>query len=373
MSENKLVGFAEEDARGYAGWRVAMASALGVFVSFASLLVYTFGIFLKPVALEFHWGREAISLAFGIAALSVAACSPFIGHLLDKYGARRVILPCLTVFGCAFASLSFLTPHLWHLYAVFLVLGIVGNGTAMLAYSRAVTTWFVKRRGMALAVLMSGGAVGSMVLPPLAQTLIDHLGWRGAVFSLGAMVLVLGLPVSAWFVKERPLAPGRERSETAGTTVGEGLRSRAFWILVVVLFLASISQNGAITHLSAMLTDRGIPASGAAIALSAMGAASLVGRLVTGWLIDRFFAARVSFCLLAGAALGVYLLSTAHTLAVGVVGSALIGLGMGGEADVTPYLLSRYFGLRSFSTLYGLTWTAYALAGAIGPVLMGRA
>lgn len=370
MSESKHL---DEGAWSYPGRRVALAAGFGVFVSFASLLVYTFGIFLKPVAQQFGWSRQEVSLAFGIAAMGIAVCSPLIGHLLDRFGVRLVILPCLLVFGGAFASLAWLTPHLWHLYALFAALGIVGNGTAQLAYSRAVSSWYVRRRGMALAVLMAGGAIGAIVLPPTAQFLIDALGWRGAAAALGGMVLVLGLPVVACFVHERPAAPGRHRHETAGAPVKAGLRSRAFWILIVVLFFASVSQNGALTHLSALLTDRGIPAGGAAVALSAMGAASLVGRLVTGWLLDRFFAPRVAFLLLAGAALGVFILSQAHSLAMGVWAAVLIGVGMGAEADVTPYLLSRYFGLRSFSTLYGLTWTAYALAGAIGPVLMGRA
>jgi MFS family permease len=140
-----------------------------------------------------------------------------------------------------------------------------------------------------------------------------------------------------------------------------------------VLFFSSIAQNGALAHMSALLTDRGVAASGGALALSAMGGAGLVGRLVTGWLLDRFFAARVSFVLLSTAAAGTLLLSTADSLMMGVLAAMLIGLGMGGEADVTPYLLSRYFGLRSFSVLYGLTWTFYAVAGAIGPILMGRA
>ena len=106
---------------------MAAASAVGVFVSFASLLVYTFGVFLKPLAEEFSWSREAVSAAFGIAAMTVALCSPPLGYLLDRVHPRRIIVPCLAVFGCAFASLSLLTPHLWHLYAVFVVFGIVGN------------------------------------------------------------------------------------------------------------------------------------------------------------------------------------------------------------------------------------------------------
>ena len=130
---------------------MAVASGVGVFVSFASLLVYTFGVFLKPLAEEFGWSREAVSAAFGIAAMTVAVCSPPLGYLLDRISPRRVIVPCLTIFGCAFASLSLLTPRLWHFYLVFVVLGIVGNGTAQMAYSRAVSSWFDRRRGAALA------------------------------------------------------------------------------------------------------------------------------------------------------------------------------------------------------------------------------
>jgi MFS family permease len=365
----------DERSAHYEGWRVAVASSVGVFVSFASLLVYTFGIFLKPLAEEFGWSRAAVSAAFGIAAMTVAVCSPPLGYLLDRYSPRRILVPCMAVFGCAFASLSLLTPHIWQLYASFFVMGIVGNGTAQMAYSRAVSSWFVERRGMGLAVVMSGGAIGAMVLPPVAEAMIERAGWRSACAMLGAMVLVVGLPAVAAFVRERPhdLDDGAAGPSVAdGTSVRDALRARPFWIVVAVLFLTSIAQNGALTHLAAMLTDRGVSTRGAATALAAMGGASLAGRFVTGWLLDRFFAPRAAFTLLSVAAVGTWLLSGAHSLGAGTLAAILIGLGMGGEADVTPYLLSRYFGLRSFAMLYGFTWTAYAIAGAIGPVLMGK-
>jgi predicted MFS family arabinose efflux permease len=357
---------------GYEGWRVAAAASVGVFVSFASLFVYTFGVLLKPLAEEFSWSREAVSAAFGIAAMTVAACSPGLGYLFDRVRPTRLIVPCLTIFGAAFASLALLGPRLWQLYATFFVLGVVGNGTAQMAYSRAVSSWFESRRGTALAVVMSGGAVGAMVLPPAAEALIASVGWRRACLVLGAMVIVVGVPVVSRFIRERPIDRTGPR-HLDGASVREGLASRVFWILIIVLFAQSIAQNGALTHMSALLTDRGVPASGAALALSAMGAASLVGRVTTGWLLDRFFAPRVGFCLLSVAAVGTYLLAGAQSLTTGVFAASLIGFGMGAEADVTPYVLSRYLGLRSFAMLYGLTWTAYAIAGAVGPVLMGRA
>jgi MFS family permease len=132
-------------------------------------------------------------------------------------------------------------------------------------------------------------------------------------------------------------------------------------------------MNGAITHLSALLTDRGITAANAALCAAVLGGSSLLGRVVVGWLLDRFFGAHIAFAVNLITALGVFLLARASNFPAGCLAAALIGIGAGGEAAITPYLLTRYFGLRSFSTLYGLTWTFYAAAAAIGPVILGRA
>ncbi len=352
------------------GWLVVAAAFCGAMVSFGSLLIFTFGIFLKPLSTEFGWSRESISSAFGIAAMTVAVCSPALGRLLDRYGARRIVAVSMLVFGLAFGSLSLLTPSLAHLYATFFVLGLVGNGTTQMGYARAVSSWFTERRGTALALVVAGVGVGSIVFPPLAQWIIDTHGWRAAYQALGALVLAMGIPLTLLWVRECPAE--HAHSAEHGCSVREGLASRAFWLLVAMLFLSSIAVNGAITHLSPLLTDRGIRPEQAALAVSVLGAASLTGRLVTGHLLDRYFGPRVACVLLAGVAAGILLLATASRSTTGIAAAALIGFGLGGEADVTPYLLTRYFGLRMFSTLYGFTWTAYAIAGATGPVLMGR-
>jgi MFS family permease len=132
-------------------------------------------------------------------------------------------------------------------------------------------------------------------------------------------------------------------------------------------------MNGAITHLSALLTDRGITPRDAALCASMLGGSSLLGRIGVGWLLDRLFGARVALVVNLATAAGIFLLARANSFPVGCLAAALIGIGAGGEAAITPYLLTRYFGLRAFSTLYGLTWTFYAAAGAIGPVILGRA
>ena len=138
------------------GWLVVLAAYFGVMVSFGSLLVFTFSVFLKPLTAAFGWSRETVSGAFGLAAITVAVCSPPLGYLLDRFGPRRVIIPCMAIFGAGFTSLGFLTPNPVHLYATFVLLGIVGNGTTQMGYSRSVSTWFRERRGMALAFVMAG-------------------------------------------------------------------------------------------------------------------------------------------------------------------------------------------------------------------------
>src|SRR5580700_6430328 len=257
---------------GYYGWRVVLAACLGVMAGFGSLFVYTFSVFVKPLAAEFGWSREAISSGFAIAAVTLGVVSPLLGRWIDRFGPRRLILVCMTVFGCAIASLSLLRSGLWQFYATCFVLGVVGNGAAHLAYSRSISTWFQRRLGMALAFLMVGAGLGAMILPVVAQAIISRAGWRAAYLSLGCLALLLGLPLSWRYIVER----GEVRQKTVpvphpGRTWQQGLRSFAFWIIVAVLFVSSISMNGAITHLSALLTDRGITVADAALCASILG------------------------------------------------------------------------------------------------------
>ncbi|MGB8474907.1 MAG: MFS transporter [Candidatus Acidiferrum sp.] len=364
----------------YYGWRVVLAACFGVMAGFGSLFVYTFAVFVKPLSAEFGWTREAISSGFGFAAITLAVVSPLLGRALDRFGPRRIILPCMTVFAAGIASLALLHSHLLQFYLTCVLLGAVGNGAAHLSYSRSISTWFYQRLGMALAFVMLGAGFGAMLLPPFAQFIITHSGWRPAYAFLGGLAFLLGFPLSYRYIRERRDAhPSTHDPSPAADSVPpglswqQGLRSYSFWIIIIVLFLSSISMNGAITHLSALLTDRGITARNAALCASMIGGSSLLGRIGVGWLLDRYFGARVAFFINLATAAGILLLARASTFSTGCLAAALIGIGAGGEADITPYLLTRYFGLRGFSTLYGLTWTFYAVAGAIGPVILGHA
>lgn len=370
----ELVSALNESDLNYPGWRIVLAASLGVMGGFGSLFVYTFAVFVKPLSGQFGWSREQISAGFGVAAVTLGIVSPFLGRWLDRFGPRRVILPSVIVFSGAIASLAFLHAQLWQFYLTCFVLGAVGNGAAHLAYSRSISTWFERRLGIALAFVMVGAGLGAMILPVLAQTIISRFDWRAAYGALGGLAFLLGFPLSWRYVRERPQF--RRDAETpvalSGMSWQQGLRTSAFWIIVLVLFVSSISTNGAITHLVALLTDRGITAKSAALCASLLGGSSLMGRVGVGWLLDRFFGARVAFVVNLLAAAGLLLLAHANSFAAGCLAAALIGIAVGGEAAITPYLLTRYFGVRGFSTLYGLTWTFYAAAGAVGPIILGR-
>jgi len=354
----------------YYGWRVAFAANLGLMVGF-SLYAYTFSIFVKPLSAQFGWNRETISTGFAISALAAAVCSPLIGRWLDRHGPRGILLACMTLFGLALMALGQLGAGIGQFYLTCLVIGAVGNAMQM-GYTHAISDWFRDYRGTAFGAVLAGEGLGLMVFPVLAQTLIADLGWRAAYRILGALVLLIGLSPALLYARARPRTAVARVAKPSTSTWREGLHSGKFWIIVAVLFLDSISINGAMTHQVPLLTDRGIALKSAALTVSLLGCASLTGRLCAGWLLDRLQGSVVTFLFLMLASGGILLLARAHSVVPACAAAVLLGLGAGATSSTTPYLLTRYFGLDSFSTLYGLTWTFYAIAGGAGPVLMGR-
>ena len=361
----------EESSIGYTGWHVAADAFVGVMVSFAPIVPYTFSLFLNPLHAAFGWQREAIAGTFALAAITVAVVSPGIGVLLDRFPPRRIILPSIVVFALALASLSRLGPSIQRFYLTYFILGLVANGTAQFAYTRTILTWFTRRRGLAVALILTGSGVGSILIPPLTQWVIDHHGWRNAYLMLGGIAL-LGMPLTALLVRNRPVAPREDESLMSGMTVAAALRTSPFWILASIIMLSAFGENGLVTNLAAMLTEHGVTVQAAALALSVRGGAGILGRLCTGFLIDRFPAQRIQTAILLVSAAGTFILAFSGTSVMALVGAALLGIGLGSEADVAPYLLARYFGRKHFSVLYGLTWTAYAIGGATGPMVIGH-
>jgi len=194
----------QKSGKVFYGWWIVLVAGTGLSVHSAPIMGFTLGVFLKSFSQEFSWSRTQISLAFTLSALGMTLVAPFLGWLVDRVGARRVILPATVLFGVGVLSLYFLSAHLWHFYAVFLFTGVVGSGTTPVPYSKVISQWFDRQRGLALGLAMVGSSAGVFVMPSLAQALITSVGWRYAYVFLGLLALGITLPVVGLFLTETP-------------------------------------------------------------------------------------------------------------------------------------------------------------------------
>ncbi len=349
--------------------------------------MYAFGVFFKPLSEEYHAGRGAISLAFTLQNVAAALFAPLTGRLIDRFGARKVILPGTAIFGVMLLSSKLIGGKLGYFYVFLAVLGIIQGCTSPVSYSVVVSHWFNRRRGLGLGLMMLGIGAGAIGIPPAAQKLIAMFGWRTAYAICGGAVLAIVLPIATMFLKNDPrdkgllpdgdveaskdTEPAGESKSVEGLTWQEIWHSSTFWLLVSSFFLAGASVHACVLHMPALLTDRGVSAQAAAAASSVVGFALLIARVGTGYLLDRFSAPRLAAFFFCGAAAGIGALMLGATGKIALGPAFLIGMGMGAEGDIIAYSVSRYFGLKAFGTAYGYAFGAFVLAGALGTLLMG--
>ncbi len=365
-----------EDSLRYPGWRVVVICQIGVLSGIATLFFTLFTLFIKPWQHDFGWKREQISQAFTLAAMSVAICSPIMGRILDRFEPRKLIAGMMVAFGLGFASLAGLTPNLGRLEATAVFLGIAGTGTYQLGYARIVAGWFDRRLGAALSVVVAGSGIGSLVLPPLVQHSITVHGWRPTLLILSILPLFVGAPLTYLFAPSPRNPSPRKRfgppsSPVTGISWSQALTTRSFWLIVLGVGCMSLAENGVLVHLAPMLSDRGLKAEDAAFIVSILGGSAVAGRLLLGWILDYVEGAGIAMGALLLAGSGIFFLGRAQSFHAAALASLVAGLGMGCEYDLIPYMFKRYFGMKSFSTLYGLSYTVYAVAGGTAPLLLG--
>lgn len=370
--------------RMFYGWLIVFVSAVGLFLG-PPLMVFSFSVFFKSLVRDFHASRAAVSFAFSLFNTVGALLIPCIGMLIDRFGAKRVILPFTLLYGLGLCSALWVGSALWQLYLLFTVLGVtMASGPSPVPYGVVISHWFNRHRGLALGLSMMGIGVGSVVVPILAQRLIAGFGWRAAFAIFGGAVVLLPLPVLAALLQNDPgqrgLRPdGDEKNpvsqfepqEKQGLTWHEIWHSPAFWMLICIFSLAGASVHGAALHMSAIFTDRGVSAERAAIATALVGIAVMLGRVTSGYLLDRLFAPRVAILFYGATALGIAILCGGTSGPLALVASFLVGLGMGAEVESMAYMMTRYFGLLSFGTAYGYAFGAFMLSGSAGVFLMG--
>ena len=190
------------------GWWVVIGSIVGLALGYSVVAVMSFGTFIKPLEESFGWTRGQISLGPTIIGLTAIVVFPYTGSLVDRFGVRKILLPSTILFGLVISSMYFLTGSLWHLYAMCVLIPILGAGTAPMTYSRLIVAWFDKKRGLALGVGLAGVGLGTTLVPMIASYFIEHYSWREAYLALGIMIIVLVWPLAKLLLKEAPAELG---------------------------------------------------------------------------------------------------------------------------------------------------------------------
>ena len=358
-------------------WPMVLAAMVGM--SFYTVVTYSFGTFIDPIEKAFGWSRAEISAGLTIFAVIATLGGPPIGALLDRVGTRMMAILGTIGAGAAFAGFSLASGTLTQWYVLWVIYGLCALGIKSTVWSAGVSSVFSTSRGLALAAMLSGSAVGQTLAPIIAERLIDAQGWRAAYMWLGfgwaglALVLLIFFFRDARELGKRDAATAGVAPVLPGLTFREGMRnSRIIRILVANVLMAMVG-SGVSVHLVPLITETGLTRSTAVEVAASAGLAGLVGKFLTGWLLDRYQSSFIPFFSFAIAALGHFLLlNLFHSVAGLTAGSMILGYASGAGLQVSTYLVSRYGGLKAFGALFGTIASAMMLGTALGPVLAGK-
>lgn len=359
------------------GWRVLAAALLGTACGASPLPFNVLPLVMGPIHAEYGWDFAAISAGVTVFGLLASLLAPFYGGLADRRGVRPVAIGSLVAFALVFAAFYFVPATLGGWYAFWAVLGLIGIGSTPVTWSRAVSMWFAKNRGLALGTMLIGTSLAAIVVPQIATRAIAAGGWRLAFPVVALLPLLVALPVAlAWFreprPEERPASVGDASGRLYGLTLGDALKGRRFWILLASILVIALAYGGAHIHMAQIVALHGFSPTQAASVLGVVALGILAGRLIVGLLFDRFWAPGVAFpamLLPAGACL--LLMGTDGSLGSVMLGGFLLGFAAGAESDVIAFLAARYFGMAQYGRIYGALYMPFGIGSAVSPILYG--
>jgi MFS family permease len=371
-------------------WLVGALFAILFFAGGGGL--YVFPIFIESLQEEFGWSMTQISAGAGLFAIFMGLSNPIVGVLFARFGARRTMLVAAGLSTLSFLGLAALL-NLWMLYTAMVIFGFGIAGTSILPAQTLVTNWFNKYRGRAMGLTMLGIGAGGFLLPPFNEFLIRLWGWRFTWLFSGVGFLLIVVPLVAIFVRTRPsdlgllpdgAQPGEQadsdaRAAMAGLPVKQAVGTPTFWLIVSVFLLQLTGVSALTFHFVPFATQEArFPSQEAALFYGLTVGFSMVGRLLFGWLADRWgivLLTVVALLLLAsGAAILEVLILRLGLREVHLLWSYSIpfGIGIGANAVLLPVLVGRCFGELHFSKIMGLVMSGFAVGIIIGIPVAGR-
>ncbi|MEL7536565.1 MAG: MFS transporter [Pseudomonadota bacterium] len=337
---------------------------------------YSQGFFVGPVIAEFGWTPGQFFLGFTVMMCAGLITAPVVGSLAQKYGVRKLGIIGLVGHAIGYVALSVNPGSLPLWYASWALLAVLAAGSLPIIWTGVLNGWFVENRGKAVGITMAGTGIGAFLLPPVVEFLIGSYGWRSAYQAIGLAALVFSLPIVFVLFREN-----KERTQQAsaandgawGLTREEAIRTVKFWILGAVLFLTVFVVVGLLSNFERIVGAKGVDRTTIAAIATIIGVTVILGRLLIGALVDRFWAPGVAvvFFTLPIIAIGL-LVNAPFSMPVGVFIAVCIGLASGAELDLLAYLTSKYFGPRYYAKVFGGIFAFFTVGAGISPPIFGE-
>ncbi len=365
-------------------WWIVIASLIGMIVGPGTAVIFVTNVFVVPVTTELGWTRGDFTAGLLASAVMSPIMTALFGRLMDRYGINKVALPAATVYGLALCGFSLIQSNTY--WAIFILFGCAsGFGACVgpIVYSKAITAWFDKERGLALGIATCGVGLGTFVIPVMAQIFISEFGWRVAYIAVGFTTWLISFAMIAIFIREpsgyhAQMSAARAdqsagSSQVFGLSVRESLGKYQFWLLFTILGLEGLANNGILSgQFVPLLGDRGYKPLEAAAMLGSSGLAAMVARIIVGFCLDYVHGPSFSAAVMLLPVVGVSLLLSHAGGSAPFFAAVCLGLAIGAEVDMLGFFVSRYFGRRSFGTLYGFIFAVFAMGIGIGPALLGK-
>ena len=360
----------------YYGWHIAAVLAITETISYG-VAFYAFGVFIKPMEAELGWTRGELSGAFSLLLLVGAVMAYPVGAWVDKHGARW-----LMTIGSILASLLVIAwsqvTNLTLFYLIFAGLGVCG---ALVWYEPAfavIATWFVNRRGAALAVVTFTAGFASTIFLPLSDWLLNQFGWRDAVLILGILVAVTTIPLHALVLRRRPADLGLmpdggkidfagRKSKSPALSVSDAVHSRFFWVLTLGFALSGLAISAIRVHFIPLLIDRGIDDTTAAAFAGAIGMMQVAGRVVFAPLEARFNSRTMVIGVCSFLVIAMFLLLLPSSGFIVVVFIGLFGMTIGAQTLARPAIVADVFGSTSYGRISSVMAIFLTLAATAAP------
>lgn len=376
-------------SRVYYGW-IVVAACSGIRVLQGSLLLHAFGTYVVLLGQSFGWTRSELSLAFLLQRAESALTGPFEGWIVDRFGPRVVMAGGIITFAAGFLLLS-RVDSLWSLYLAMMVLALGSSVASMIAPSVTAVNWFRRRRALVLSLLVTGMALGGP-LQTIVVPVMESMGWRAFSVVSAVLVLAIGLPL-VWLVRWRPEAYGllpdgdppgtvvttTGKTEVAdasaadqGFSIGQALRTRAFWFLSLghasALLVVSAVQVHMVAHINLSL---GYSLSTAAFITALQTACMVGGTLLGGWAGDRFSKRGIIVLAMLGhmVAMGLVVMFTAFWALLAF--AVIHGTAWGSRGPLINALRADYFGRASFGKVMGFSSMIIGVGTMAGPMFAG--